>query len=198
MNLIMVLCCLKYIRTHKALNMVLTLICGCTYIMLASAWYRMMLYVKEYRLTYLRISVLWFLAMLAVLMAGVTLIIWKTKFPLFPYCLVVVCVFYLALVWSKPGSIIAWDYVNHLDRDAVTDHDLTYLYYGLSADAASAIASLELTQSELNRISPDYDWNLAFERYYKYHARPAYKSLGIRNYNFSLAEARKLFPSMQE
>ena len=136
--------------------------------------------------------------MLAVLMAGVTLIIWKTKFPLFSYCLGVVSVFYLALVWSKPGSIIAWDYVNHLDRDAVTDHDLTYLYYGLSADAASAIASLELTQSELNHISPDYDWNLAFERYYKYHARPAYKSLGIRNYNFSLAEARKLFPSMQE
>ena len=198
LNLIMVLCCLKYIRTHKALNMVLTLICGCTYIMLASAWYRMMLYVKEYRLTYLRISGLWFLAMLAVLMAGVTLIIWKNKFPLFSYCLVVVSVFYLALVWSKPGSIIAWDYVNHLDRDAVTDHDLTYLYYGLSADAASAIASLELTQSELNRISPGYDWNLAFERYYKYHARPAYKSLGIRNYNFSLAEARKLFPSMQE
>ena len=53
----------------------------CTYVMLASAVYRMVLYVQQYQLTFLRILVLWFLAMLFVLMAGVVILIFNRDFP---------------------------------------------------------------------------------------------------------------------
>lgn len=193
LNLVMVLCCLKYIRPNKALNVVLTLICICTYVMIASAWYRMMLYVKEYHLTYLRLMVLWFLAMLSILMAGVSLIIWKTRFPLFSYGLAVVSLFYIALVWAKPGAIVAWDYVNHMDQTYITEDDFYFLYYELSADAAPAIASVDFAGSA-SPWSHNFDWGTLLQNYYYVHSQKGYRELGIRNYNFALAEARKLFP----
>lgn len=191
LNLIMVLCCLKYIRPNKALNVVLTLICICTYVMIASAWYRMMLYVGEYHLTYLRLIVLWFLAMLSILMIGVTLIIWKTKFPLFSYSLAVVSLFYIALVWAKPGSVVAWDYVNHMDKNHITDDDFFFLYYELSADAAPAVSTLDFD----GNLSPGLDYSAQLGNYYFVHSNKYCRELGIRNYNFALAEARKLFPA---
>ena len=65
MNLVMVLMNLKFFKRSRFLNGVLTVICGCTYVMIASAAYRMALYVGEYHLTYLRVLVLWFLLLLA-------------------------------------------------------------------------------------------------------------------------------------
>ncbi len=148
-NLVMVLCCLKYIRPDRRLHLLLTLICGCTYIMLASAIYRMVLYVQAYHLTYLRLVTLWFLAMTAVLLAGVSLAVWKPKFRLFRFGLAVVTIFYTALVWARPGEILGWDFVNHLDREQITSADIRYLVKGLSADAAPAVASLNLTGEEV-------------------------------------------------
>ncbi len=152
LNLVMVLCCLKYIRPDRALHGILTVICACTYVMLASAVYRMCLYVQVYHLTYLRLTTLWFLAMTAVLLAGVTLLIWRPRFPLFRFGLAVVTVFYVALVWARPGQILGWDYVSHMDRERVTAEDMRYLVYGLSADAAPAIASLDLTWEEIEGL----------------------------------------------
>lgn len=88
--LVFVLMCLKYFREHVLLNGFLLLVSICTYVMLASASYRMVLYVQQYQLTFLRILVLWFLAMLFVLMAGVVILIFNHEFPLFRFCLAVV------------------------------------------------------------------------------------------------------------
>ncbi len=226
LNLIMVLCCLKYVRPDRVLNVLLTVICACTYVMLASAVYRMCLYVQVYHLTYLRLTTLWFLAMTAVLLAGVTLLIWQPRFPLFRFGLAVVTVFYAALVWAKPGEILGWDYVHHMDRGEVTAKDMRYLVYNLSADAAPAIASLELTREEAEDLGlwpaaetglPE-DWeeksetpdgaaggggqdtaagslpNAWMQSYYELHAGKNYRSMGLRNYNFSLAKVRALIP----
>ena len=205
LNLVMVLCCLKYIRASRILNVLLTVICGCTAIMLASAVYRMMLYVSTYHLTYLRLIVLWFLAMLAVLLPGVALIIWKPRFPLFRFSLTVVTVFYLALVWGKPGSVIGWDYVSHLNRETISESDVRFLIRGLSADAAPAIASLDLTWEEVKAVLPFSATNEAqitdsalarpnswFSAYYALHAGNNYRNMGIRNYNFALAKVKGL------
>lgn len=208
LNLVMVLCCLKYIRASRILNVLLTVICGCTAVMLASAVYRMTLYVSAYHLTYLRLMVLWFLVMLAVLLPGVALIIWRPRFPLFRFSLTVVTVFYLALVWSKPGSVIGWDYVSHLNRETVTESDVRFLIRGLSADAAPAVASLNLTWDEVKTVLPfsaaelsvpddpaangAHQPNSWFQAYYRLHAGNRYRNMGIRNYNFSLAKVQKL------
>ncbi len=188
LNLTIVLCCLKYVRPQKVLQMILTIICFCTYIMIASACYRLMMYVREYHLSYLRVLALWFLTVLAILMAGVTWLIWHQQFPLFSYSLVVVSICYVALALARPDSVIAWDYVNHLDKNEVSPKDLYYLN-SLSADAAPAFSFLFHTQEKDHELFT----NLA-DYYYTQHTWSEYRTLGIRNYNFSFAQAKKLFP----
>lgn len=192
LNLVMVLCCLRYIRPHPAVKLLLTLICACTYIMIASACWRMMLYVKEYHLSYLRVLVLWFLAMLAVLMAGVTWLIHNPAFPLFRCSLAVVMAFYLALAWSRPDAVIAWDYVRHLEGDTFSRGDFYYLY-NLSADAAPALKYL--TDHYVPETAFDAEELQSHLEHYCFgKLYPRYKNLTFRNYNFSLAKAKKLFP----
>lgn len=192
LNLVMVLCCLKYIRPHPAVKLLLTLICACTYIMIASACCRMMLYVREYHLSYLRLLVLWFLAMLAVLMAGVTRLIHNPAFPLFRCSLAVVMVFFLALSWSRPDAVIAWDYVRHLEGDTFSSGDFYYLY-GLSADAAPALEYMTRHYAPEGAFSPN-ELQICLENYGSRKTYPPYGNLTFRNYNFSYAKARKLFP----
>lgn len=103
----------------------LLLVSLCTYVMLASAAYRMVLYVQQYQLTFLRILVLWFLAMLFVLMAGVVILIFNHEFPLFRFCLAVVSSFYLVFAWMRPDYITARYNVAHKDSIAgVEQRDL--------------------------------------------------------------------------
>ncbi len=133
------------------------------------------------------------LVMLSILMAGVTLMIWKPKFPLFRFGLVTVTIFYIGLVWAHPGSVIARDYVKHLEPDVITDADLMYLVYDLSADAAPAIASLNLTFEE-PLPTDDFDWRAILHNCYYIHAKDDYKNMKLLNYNFSLGRARQLIP----
>ncbi len=196
-NLIMVLCCLKYVRPHIWLRFFLTVICGCTYVMIASAAYRMVLYVQQYHLTWLRILVLWFLAMLFVLIAGVSLIVWKPDFRLFPYCLLIVTVFYTGLAWARPDTIAAWDYVSRLTPETVTDLELAWLSTDFSADAAPAAASLGLSLEELKtRSQSANDYARLFGWFWYISSSEEdcrqYPN-GLRAYNFSIDQARKLF-----
>ena len=141
-NLVMVLCCIKYFKRSRILNGILLVICLCTYIMIGSAVYRMLLYVGQYQLTFLRIFVLWFLAMLSILMIGVTVIIYRNEFPLFKHCLVTITVFYLIFAWMRPDYVIASYNVAHM-TDENRYETVQYLSGHLSADAAPVIAEIE-------------------------------------------------------
>ena len=72
-NLIIVLVCLGFFRESRVLKGILTVISLCTYIMVASSAYRMILYIQICQLTFLRIIVLWALAVTA-LVLGLSLI----------------------------------------------------------------------------------------------------------------------------
>lgn len=192
LNLVMVLCCLKYIRPHVAVKILLTILCGCTYIMIASAFCRLVMYVGEYRLTYLRLLALWFLVVLAVLMAGVTWLVLNPGFPLFRYSLAVVLAFYLALSFARPDSLIGWDYVTRLEGDVFSRNDFYYLSR-LSADAAPSLAYM-VEHNHADNSLPREELENSLEFYYEPKACPYYKNLNLRNYNFSYAKAKKLFP----
>ena len=107
LNLAIVLVCMSYFRESKVLKGILTLMSVCTFIMIASSAMRMVIYIRYYYLTFLRILVLWGLALLAVLFLGVVIDILKEGFPLFGYSMAVVAVFYLALSFAHPDYIIA-------------------------------------------------------------------------------------------
>lgn len=85
----------------------LTAMSFCTFVMIASCALRMVIYIRFYYLTFLRILVLWSLAVLALLFIGIVISIFREKFPLFRYSVVVVSVLYLALSFAHPDYLIA-------------------------------------------------------------------------------------------
>lgn len=134
LNLIIVLFCLAFFRESKVLKGVLTVMSLCTFVMIASSAMRMILYIQSYNLTFLRILVLWGLAVLTFLFAGVLLCIFRPGFPLFRYSMAVVTCFYVVLAFSHPDLIIAK--VNLANKDGKLD----YRYLAdLSTDAAPAL-----------------------------------------------------------
>lgn len=152
LNLIFVLNCFKYFHKHRVLTSLLTLISLCTYVMIASAVYRMLLYVGAYYLTFLRLFVLWFLGVLAILMLGVLISIFKAGFPLFRWCLTVITAAYCGFVWCLPDYQIA-RYNIAQEGGWVTPDNVEYFTDYLSADAAPVLAkaplSPEVTYSKL-------------------------------------------------
>lgn len=153
MNLALVLFIQRFFREHALLKVLLTLICACTYVMIASSGLRMMMYIRAYQLTFLRVLVLWTLILIAVLLIGILCQIWKKKFPLFSYGLVTVCVCYLALSFGHVDYFIA-SYnlagvktegekdASHKNEEGLAEYanapDYSYLER-LSTDAAPAV-----------------------------------------------------------
>ena len=107
LNLIIVLVCMSYFKESKILKVILTIMSLCTFVMIASSFMRMIIYIRYYYMTFLRIFVLWALMVLLLLFVGVVISIFKEKFPLFRYSVVVITVLYLALSFSHPDYIIA-------------------------------------------------------------------------------------------
>ncbi len=143
LNLAIVLFISGFFRKNTGLDILLAVISGCTYVMLASSAFRMYLYVQNYHLTFLRFFVFWALGLIALLLAGVLTQIFSDSFPLFRYGLVTVCVCYLALSFSHPDYWIARYNISQMQSAELTasgsNTDYQYLI-GLSSDAAPAIA----------------------------------------------------------
>ena len=145
-NFIMVLLCLYLFKESLPLKIILTVISACTYIMILSAAYRMFLYVGVYHLTFLRILALWFLLTLSLIMAGVIVNIYRERFPLFRYIVAVVRVLYIGLSLARPDAIVAEYNIAHTEN--MKEEDVYYLLTRLSADAAPAIADMDLSGYE--------------------------------------------------
>ena len=134
-NLILVLICLRFFKDNMILKIILTVISGCTFIMILSSTLRMLMYIEEYDLTFLRIFVLWALAVIFLLMTGVTIYIHFQRFPLFFYSILITTVLYIGLSFAHPDYWIARYNLAHA-HGSYTTRD--YLYE-LSTDATPAI-----------------------------------------------------------
>ena len=165
---------------------ILTVISLCTYCMMASSAWRMLLYIDAYRLTFLRILVLWALAVIAVVFVGIMCSIFRSDFPLFRYITAVVTVFYIVLAFAKPDYWIArynMEYVNRESGMELTAEqreefygDFLYLSE-LSADAVPVLASEENYEFLCGQTD-------SMERYFDRMEARAEKD-GIRTFNLS-------------
>lgn len=198
LNLLLVLICLYLFRDNMVLKIVLTIISGCTYIMILSSALRMLMYIDRYHLTFKRIQVLWTLAVIFLLMTGVTIFIYHKKFPLFAYGMVVVTVFYIALSFSHPDYWIARYNLTH---EAYTESGRRYLS-GLSSDAAPAILNPQINpditdirttlflynSSDYTEYKTQYNlfWTIDYYNRMEYHA----DNMHLRNFNFSHYQAQ--------
>lgn len=153
LNLLIVLVTLSFFKENKALKIILTIMSLCTFIMIASSMPRMIIYIRYYYMTFLRILVLWALALLFVLFIGVIISIYREKFPLFQYSMMTVTVLYLVLSFSHPDYIIAKVNVANAPHEGMEEwvraeddffqnsepyHDYGYLQ-SLCADAAPVL-----------------------------------------------------------
>ncbi len=171
LNLILVLAGMYFFKKSRALKVLLTLMSGCTFIMIASSAMRMVMYIRQYHLTFLRILVLWGLAVLTVLFIGVMIQMYREQFSLFRYSMVVVTVFYLVLSFSHPDYLIAKYNVAKLEEITATEHSY---YSGLCADAATVLKPY-MDEEEAKRLWYEEDAD------------------SVRKFNLSRFVAKRLF-----
>ncbi len=199
LNLLIVLVCLYLFRDNAVLKAILTIISGCTFIMILSSALRMLMYINRYNLTFLRIFVLWSLAVIFLLMAGVTISIYMNKFPLFTYSMVVVTVFYIGLSFSHPDYWIAKynlspQHIEYLDEYDTRDSQ-KYLAK-LSSDAASIILNEKTNPYLADYLAvldgeDDINDELLWMSRYHNRMRLLSEDMHIRSFNFSLHAAEK-------
>jgi len=178
-NIGMVLLLLNQVSNHKHLRISLTLISLCTFIMIASAIYRMLLYVGVYHLTFLRILVLWFLALLTIIMVGVVYYIYHKEFWMNRYLFLVSLLFYLVFAFMKPDYMVAQYNISYMEE--ISPSDMYYLTH-LSLDAVPVLSYIKEEQinEETKEILSNY-----YVRIYNSHRN------GIRNFNLSRHQAYK-------
>ena len=184
-NLFLVLLCLHFFKDNLILKIILTVISGCTFIMILSSALRMFMYIATYNLTFLRFFVIWSLVVIFLLMTGITIYIYFQRFPLFFYSVAVVTVFYIGLSFSHPDYWIARYNLNPAHTAYTEEYNTRtsdhYYLSTLSADAAPIL----LNEESNPYYTPD---NMEASWMYDYCRRMGRKSdhMGIRNFNFSI------------
>ncbi len=136
-NIILMLLEKTLFQESRVVSVLITLITLCTYIMIGSATYRMLLYISAYHLTFLRVFVLLALFVIALILAGVVITEFRKSFPLFRYCVAVIVLPYLIFSFSRPDYYIAKYLIDHVDT--LSYSDMNYLTNELSLDAAPIV-----------------------------------------------------------
>lgn len=205
-NIVLMLICSTIFRESKVLRFILTCITIGTYIMIASATFRMLLYIEAYNLTFLRLFVLLLLLIDALVLAGVITSEYKKEFPLFRYCVIVVTICYLIFSFARPDYFIASYHINNTEEfDA---DDIVFLTNELSFDAAPVVLPLlsnpdslimKATDSEQENVSNYASRTSLLEYTNQYYDKIAYeeKVRGIRDFNYSYylaSQAAKQYP----
>lgn len=194
-NLALVLFCMKHYQENRVLKGILTVICACTYIMIASSTMRMLLYIQSYQMTFLRLFVLLSLFVLFICLSGIVISIYKESFPLFSFMLVVVSISYITFSLAKPDMFIASYNLSHADKNL----DRHYLY-DLSYDALPVMEKAGLFEKENVTVPKDFTsetsndlsdyWNYGLKSY-ALHAQETYNKMSLRKFNISVYLAGK-------
>lgn len=107
LNIVIVFVSKVIFDKNKLLNAVLTVTSLCTFVMIASSFYRMILYIGAYQLSELRILTLWALVVITLIMAAICIYIFCPKFPIMKTIVIIVSCLYIVLAFSHPTRIIA-------------------------------------------------------------------------------------------
>lgn len=171
-----------YFKESQILRNLLTVMTICTYIMIGSATYRMLLYISAYRLTFLRLFVLLALVIIALFLAGVIISVYHKQFPLFRYGVAVITVLYLLFSLAKPDYWIAV-YLGQ-GKAQLTVEDAAYLTGELSLDASMPVLKL-LSDKSLwaGDAKQGKDADGYIEEYREYRSEESHKLNSIDYYN---------------
>jgi len=137
--------------------------------MIASSAFRMILYISQYHLTFLRIIVLWSLVVIFMMMTGIVTFILKPEFPLLKYTIVTITALYIVFSFSHPDYLVAK--YNYGQASFVNENRLDSNYLSeLCADAAPAILDYTEKLKKDTKLSSTMfsvmDFNSYFTRVY--------------------------------
>ena len=188
LNLGAVLTMEHFFQRNRAVDAVLTVISVCTIIMTASSGWRMILYIRAYQLTFLRVVVLVALAVITLLMAGTICYIWNRRFPLFQYGMAVVCVSYVLCAFAHvDAGIAAYDLAQI--ENGNTAGDYSYLSC-LSTDAAPVIAEYLKEHPDKSYYGDGiYNWKWEYMQENDRMNQP----VTLRTFNLSYLRAKRIF-----
>lgn len=196
-NIVIMLICNALFTESRLLRILITCMTACTYIMITSATYRMLLYIGAYHLTFLRLFVLLTLLIDAFVLTGIIILQYKKDFPLFRYCVVIISVCYIAFSFAKPDYFIATYLATQ--KEVLDQQDMAYLTRDLSLDAAPVVLPLinELDRWTMNNtFDSEYDTRPVSlqDSIQDYSNRIANAKIntGIRDFNYSYFKAGKL------
>ena len=156
------------------------------------------MYIDAYQLTFLRVFVLVALSVISLMMIGVVISLYYTKFPLFRYGLVLISVIYIGFSFSHVDYFIATYNLEHMTED--TKAEILSYIGTLSTDAAPAIMNYLNQENELKEeildarkvikagdpqvlysASEDISWCL----WYIERTNEVTENVGIRTFNLS-------------
>lgn len=202
-NIGLMILCRSLFKESKYLSLLVVIMTICTGIMIASATYRMILYISVYHLTFLRLFVLMILLIEVFVLAGVIISEYKKNFPLFTFSVAVVTACYIIFSLGKPDLWIAAYLVDQ--KENLTVDDLFYVTSDLSLDAAGVVLPLIEDEKRWNNEGEKLDdvtayesdriYNSSYEYMIKnYYARikKAKGGADIRDYNYSNSNANQL------
>lgn len=213
LNYIMVLGVLEFFGESRALKHLMTAISLCTYVMIASSFYRMILYVRIYHLTFLRIVVLYFLVGLAVLFGWLLASIYRKNLHFLRNTVITIAAFYLVFAFARPDYLVA--YYNSAVNETLTQEDWCNMAEELSLDAAPVLLAHQPSEfmemeskageekrenvydeDEYQRYDNDIAYNskeyyAAVFKEYKEAIEEKQKKLSVRKFNLSVYRAGK-------
>ncbi len=188
LNVALVIACSGVFKRSRALDILLTAVSACTYILVASSAYRMALYVGAYGLTFLRLFTLMFLALLTAAMTGTLVFIWNRRFSLFRFCLFICLAIWLCFSFSRPDRIAA-EY--NAERFGLSEDIASLMLYELSMDAVPVMARYEFEDVP---VALRGDW----ESYLTNAVEEDYDFYGARSFNLALFEAKNAVSDRQQ
>ncbi len=145
-NLILLTATDNFFTKNRILDGILTVMCGCTYIMATSAIVRIFMYVAAYRLTFYRVLVIWTIIVVYLCLTLLTFHIYMPELPVFRYCVGMITVMYLLLALGHPDYWIAEYNLAGILRE----------HQGMiTAEMIEQDGSLQASLSDLNELSQD-------------------------------------------
>lgn len=202
LNLLIVFISKVVFSKSKILDVILLLTSLCTFIMIASSFYRMILYIDVYRLTELRVLTLWALTVITLIMAVICAYIVKPEIPVAKTITVIVTVMYLILAYSHPTRIIA-DY-NMKEFLRTGEGDLYYVSRLCEASDAFMYAESVVDTSNTGNLQGEalHEYIDARDRYFRgirfygeFYNKDNHENSfeRFRNYNFACAKEGRAY-----
>ena len=180
-NVVLIITAQRRFVSSKALRALLVFLTACTYLMEASSAMRMMLYVNAYGLTYLRLLVLWFLSLLALILGAAVYTVFHEDFRLFRFTLIASMALWLVFAFARPDAIAAR---YNLAKHGLDDTTEAEIAHECSSDAIGALRPYFADIAGRSEDSTAY-LNLTISVMREYSAR------GVRSFNFSVWEAMR-------